>query len=144
MTYMTDGEYIKWGDRFPFAFHRRPDGTLSVYTGNPEGRAGTPLGAIRAVLFWPFLFPDWQFLTSTGKFMVMVATGITEREWEMAKHTTTAHVLLLLCRAGVSQRTLPERACLLSEPRWRHEWEAIEQMSPEQCEMEIKAGVGGE
>ena len=140
MTYMIDGEDIKWGDRFPFIFHRKADGQLEVYTGKYSGIR--PFGAIRAVLFWPFLFPDWQLLTSTGKFMVMVATGITQREWELAKQTSTAHVLLLLCRAGITQRTLPERECLLASARWQQEWENIQAMSPEQCEKEIEAGIG--
>jgi hypothetical protein len=142
MTYMTEGELIKWGDRFPFAFHQRSEGRLGVYTGNPAGYASALLGAIRAVVFWPFLFPDWQFITSTGKFMVMVATGITAREWQLVKSKTTAHVLLLLCRAGIWQRTLPERACLLSNPSWQQEWTAIEGMSPAQCQAELQAGVG--
>jgi hypothetical protein len=142
MTYMTEGEYIKWGDRFPLVFERRSNGELGVCTGNIEGRGITAVGAIRAVLFWPFLFSDRQFFTSTGKFMVMVATGITEREWDLAKKTTTVHLLLLLCRAGIGQRTLPERACLLRKPRWQEEWAAIEKMSPQQCEAEIEAGIG--
>jgi len=110
--------------------------------GNPSAVTVTPFGAIRAVLFWPFLFPDWEFLTSTGKFMVMVATGITQREWELAKQTTTVHVLLLLCRAGIGQRTLPERECLMTSQRWQEEWARIQGMTPEQCEKEIEAGIG--
>ena len=118
MTYMTEGENIKWGDRFPFSFHRCSTGALGVQMGNPKHWTLHPWARFGAVLFWPFLFLTLQFFTSTGKFMVMVATGITQREWELAKQTTTVHVQLLLCRAGVSQRTMPERECLLGNPRW--------------------------
>jgi len=140
MTYMTEGEEIQWGDRFPFRFYRTNNGDLAVQTGNPS--TVSPVGSIRAVLFWPFLFPDWEFLTSTGKFMILVATGITEREWEAAKRTTTAHLLLLFCRAGVGQRTLPERQCLFADARWSREWADVERMSPEDCEREIESGIG--
>jgi Suppressor of fused protein (SUFU) len=140
MTYMTDGEEICWGDRFPFRFYRKGNGELSVQTGNPS--TVLPVGSIRAVLFWPFLFPDWEFLTITGKFMIMVATGITEREWEAAKRTTSGHLLLLLCRAGIAQRTLSERECLFADPRWSEEWAGIERMSPDECEREIESGIG--
>jgi suppressor of fused protein SUFU len=142
ITYLTDGERIKWGDRFPFGFHRRATGELAVYTGDGESAGLTPIGEMRAVLFWPYLFPDSTLVTSTGKFMVMVATGITSREWELAKQTTTAHVLLLLCRAGIVQRTIPERQCLLASAKWRSEWSQIEKMSPDECMAEIDAGIG--
>jgi len=142
MTYFTDGEIINWGDRFPFGFYTLPDGSSTIYTGNPANSNIIPTGKIRAVLFWPFIFPDWQFVTSTGQFIVMVATGITEVEWELAKSTTTAHVVLLLCRSGIAQRTIPDRQCLLDDPRWQAEWEAITTLSPQECEAEIEAGIG--
>jgi hypothetical protein len=101
-----------------------------------------PIGKIRAAVFWRFLFPDWKFIASTGKFIVLVATGITEAEWQIAKATTSAHLMLLLCRSGIAQRTIPDRECLLDNPRWQNEWEAIKPLSPQQCEAEIEAGIG--
>ena len=86
--------------------------------------------------------PLVQLATSTGKFLVLVATGITAREWELAKETTTAHVLLHLCRAGIAQRTTPDRACLLANPRWQEEWTEIEKLAPEECEAELETGIG--
>lgn len=136
MTYMTEGEYIGWGDRFPLQFHLR-QGQLAVITGNPATTSATPVGKIRAVLFWPYLFPEWEFVTSTGKFMVMMATGITQAEWGLAKRTSTAHVLVLLCRSGIGQRTIHDRSCLLDDPRWQREWTIVKQMSPEDCEAEL-------
>jgi hypothetical protein len=142
MTYQTDGENINWGDRFPFGFHRDSNDQLTVHMGNPDKISVAPVGEIRALLFWPYLFPDSTLFTSTGKFRIMVATGITAREWQLAKETTTIHVLLLLCRAGIAQRTIPDRKCLLSEPRWQEEWSLIKQMSPQDCEAEVEAGIG--
>ena len=86
-------------------FGRHADGALDPYVGNTDGLDLT--GEIRAVLFWPYLFTDGQLVTGTGKFMVFIATGITEDEWQLARQTTTAHLLLLLCRAGIGQRTVP-------------------------------------
>ena len=141
ITYMTEGEVIRWGDRFPMLFHDRR-GTLAVLTGDATGIDISPVGKLRAVLFWPYLFPDWELTTSTGKFMVLVATGITQAEWELAQQTTTVHLLLLLCRAGIGQCTIPDRACLLEDPRWRSQWQSIERMPAEECQQELRGFVG--
>jgi hypothetical protein len=73
--------------------------------------------------------------------MVLIATGITEDEWELARQTTTAHVLLLLCRAGIRQRTIPARSSLLRDERWRKEWDTIKTFGPRDCEAEVKKGI---
>jgi hypothetical protein len=142
VTHITDGVEIKWGDRFEFGFTRQPGGRLGGFTGDPEQLGVVPHGNIRAVLFWRYLFPDWKFFTSTGRFMVLVATGITEREWKAAQDTTTVHLLLLLCHSGIGQRTLVNRKCLLESPRWQDEWEKIRARDPEDCDRELEAGVG--
>ena len=142
ITHMTDGERINWGDRFPFGFHRRNDGNLAVYTGDIAGTSIELIGKIRAALFWRFLFPDWKFTTSTGKFMVLAATGITEAEWRLAKATSSNHLMLLLFRAGIAQRRIPDRECLLDDPKWQAEWETIKSFTPPQCDAEIEAGIG--
>jgi hypothetical protein len=142
VSHITDGVEVKWGDRFAFGFTEQPGGGLGGFTGHPEQLGVVPFGRIRAVLFWRYLFPDWEFLTSTGKFMVLLATGITEREWQLAKETTTAHLLLLLCRSGIGQRTLVNRRCLLDSPRWQEEWDKISGRDPEDCDRELEAGVG--
>ncbi len=124
--------------RFPVGFHRT-HARLGTYVGNT---AGLDLeGDIRAVLFWPYLFPEGQLITSTGKFRVLIATGITQDEWDLAKRTTTAHLLLLLCRAGVGQRTQPNRKSVLHDARWRTEWESIEKLAAEACMAEFQQGI---
>jgi hypothetical protein len=142
ITHITDGVELGWGHRFAFGFAERPSGDLGVFTGHPEDVGASPIGEIRAVVFWRYLFPDWEFLTSTGKFMILIATGITEREWEAAKETISAHVMLLLCRSGVGQRTLVNRKCLLDNPKWEAEWREIKTLHPEECMREIDDGVG--
>ena len=142
MTYLMDGEDIAWGDRFPFGFHRKGSAELAIYTGDGPSIGLMPVGEIRAVLFWPYLFPDSTLVTSTGKFLIMVATGISAREWDLAKETTTAHVLLLLCRAGIAQRTIPERPCVLNNAAWQAEWAKIKKLTPQECDAELKAGIG--
>jgi hypothetical protein len=78
--------------------------------------------------------------TITGKAMIYITTGITEHEWELAKSTTTAHLLVLLCRAGIGQRTDPKRCSVLSEPAWRDEWQRIVSLDGEQAHAEVEAG----
>ena len=142
MSHITEGVNIQWGDRFAFGFTEQPGGRLGGFTGNPETLGITPFGSIRAVLFWRYLFPDWEFLTSTGKFMVLIATGITAREWQAAKDTTTLHLMLLLHRAGIGQRTLVDRQCLFDKPRWQDEWEKIKTRNGEDCDRELEESVG--
>lgn len=142
LTHVTNGVDIKWGDRFAFNFTESPEGALSCFTGAPDEVGLAPFGNIRAVLFWRYLFPDWAFVTSTGRFMILIATGITEREWRLAQETTSFHLQLLLCRAGVGQRTLVDRRCLLDDPRWREEWDTIKDRDAEDCDRELEAGIG--
>jgi hypothetical protein len=142
VTHITDGVDIKWGDRFAFGFTERSDGGFGGFTGHAEELGLTAFGNIRAVVFWRYLFPDWRFHTSTGKCMILIATGITGREWQAAKETTTFHLLLLLCRSGVGQRTLINRTCLLDSPRWQDEWDKIRGRDAEECDRELEAGIG--
>lgn len=142
LSHITEGLELEWGDRFAFGFRRHEDGRLGVFTGLPSELGINPVGEIRAMLFWPYVLPDSNFVTSTGKAMIFIATGITEEEWALAKSTTTAHVLLLLCRAGICQRTDPFRQSLLSEPRWKEEWQKISEMNGEQAHEELETSWG--
>lgn len=141
VRYQTDGEVIEWGHRFPFGFYLDESGERQAFTGPGWDGGFRPVGEIRAVLFWPFLHPDSVLQTSTGKFLILVATGITAAEWDFAKRTTTAHLLLLLIRAGIGQRTRPDRSCLLSDLRWQQVAREIEGMAPQDCDAEIDATI---
>lgn len=142
IEYQTDGEQIEWGHRFPFGFYLDENGERQSFTGPGWDHGFEPVGEIRAVLFWPLLHPDAVLQTSTGKFLILVATGITAAEWDFAKRTTSAHMLLLLVRAGIGQRTMPDRGCLLNEPRWQEVARFIEGMTPQECEAEIDTSIG--
>jgi hypothetical protein len=142
LSHVTEGLQLNWGDRFAFGFHRKTEDELGVFTGRPSDLGIEPVGDIRAVLFWPYLLPDTEFVTSTGNATIYIATGITEDEWQLAKSTTTAHVLLLLCRAGIHQRTDPMRSSLLSVPRWKAEWQKIAELDGEQAYAEVDKACG--
>lgn len=139
-TYITDpdGAPIKWGDRFPIHFYNTSKG-LWVSPGIPDG-THEPAGEIRALLMWPYIHSASPICTSTGKFLIMVGTGITQDEWDAAKQTSTAHVLLLLCRAGIGQRTVPTRRSVLSDPRWAADWREIQSLSDKAVQAELDIG----
>jgi hypothetical protein len=142
LSHITEGAEIEWGDRFAFGLCRREDGSFYSYTGLAEELGLTPFGSIRAVLFWPYLLPDAHFVTQTGKAMIFIATGITQDEWELAKATSTPQLLLLLCRAGVGQRTDLNRSSILIDPHWRSEWGRIDAIGPEAAHAELDSGIG--
>jgi hypothetical protein len=139
-THVTEGVQIKWGDRFAFGLRKTEAGDLAPFTGHASTLGLEPVGDLRAMLFWPYVLKDSSFVTSTGKAMIFVATGITEDEWALAKETTTAHLLLLLCRAGIGQRTIPERQSILNEPQWQEEWRRIELLGGDQAHAEVERG----
>lgn len=132
LSYQTDGEEIAWGHRFPFGFFQAEDGNWKPYTGSLEKLGQPPVGELRAMLFWPYFSLSTPLLTSTGKFDILVATGITQDEWDAAKATSTAHIVLLLCRAEIGQKTLPQRTSVLRDPRWEHLWQGISKQSEDE------------
>ena len=142
LTHITEGVEVKWGDRFAFGFQPTVSGELEPFTGQADELGIAAFGSVRAVLFWPYLLPDATFVTSTGKAMIMIATGITGDEWEFARATTTAQLLLLLCQAGIGQRTDLTRSSVLVEPRWLAERQRIEALGGEAADAELEAGIG--
>jgi len=142
LTHITEGVEVKWGDRFAFGFQQTDAEGLLPFTGRAEELGFAAFGSVRAVLFWPYLFPQATFVTSTGKAMIMIATGITGDEWEFARATTTAQLLLLLCQAGIGQRTDLTRTSVLSDPKWLVERRRIETLGGEAADAELEAGIG--
>ena len=137
-SHVTEGLELNWGDRFAFGLRQNDAGALEPFTGKSSDLGITPASELRAMLFWPYLLKDSSFVTSTGKAMIYIATGITEDEWALAKATTTTHVLLLLCRAGIGQRTDPGRCSLLQDSRWKDEWKKIELLDGEQAHQQVE------
>lgn len=82
------------------------------------------IGDLRALLLWPYRRQQ-HFLTSTGKTDLLVATGITGGEWELAKSATSQHLVLLLEKAGVGQTTDLIRTCLTRDSAAMAAWSEI-------------------
>jgi hypothetical protein len=89
----------------------------------------TPAGEIVSLLLWPALDRDGPFVTSTGRFDLLVATAITQDEWEAAKATSSLHVLKLLIDVGDGQATDPLRKSVLSTETGKAAWEKIAPLS---------------
>jgi len=140
LSHITEGVALKWGDRFAFGFHKDADGATRAFTGFSAELGLEAVGEIRAMLFWRYLFPVRTFVTSTGGAMILIGTGITGDEWELAKATRTEHVQLLLCRSGVGQITDPNRQSVLRDSKWQAEWERISKLTGQQAADEVEAG----
>jgi hypothetical protein len=96
-----------------------------------DGDPISPTGETRALLFWKYRLQPKPLWTSTGYFDILIGTMITQGEWQMAKETSAAHIVLLLSRAGIGQESDPERRPLTAEPRWSVEWDEIRALSDE-------------
>lgn len=138
MQQATDGEPTGVGHRFPFGLCRNAEGALVPFIGYAETFRVEPIGTIRAALHWPLRHRDHVIRTSTGKFEVLVAIGITADEWQFAKETSSAHLQLLLCKAGVNQQTLINRPSVLRDDLLRTERQRLVSLSPEQCWQELQ------
>ena len=117
MWYVRAEMPIGAGDRMPFGAERTSDGTIDANIGD-QAADGVPLvGEMRALLFWPYLAaPRSTFTTATGSFTLLIGTAITAGEWEFARRLSSEHLLLLLHRAGVGQRSDLHRRCLTTDP----------------------------
>ncbi len=126
----------------------KPGSRIPCFFTHPEGSPATPehvvpvfgqpppgskiVENIVSLLVWPALDRDGPFVTGTGRFDLLVATGITMDEWDAAKQTSSMHVLWLLQRAGIGQSTDPFRPSVFADDRWRAEWEEIKALSGDQ------------
>lgn len=127
---------IRIGTRIPFLF-AKPKGSgadeeltpcIGQLPANHEVK-----GEITSAILWPSLDRDGPFVTSTGRFDVLIATAITMPEWELAKATSSGHVLLLLRDAGVGQTSDPMRKTITTNEVWKRAWEnRIQKLTREQ------------
>ncbi len=128
MTYWKSaGATIGIGHRVPVAFFDRNSGGQvqpklgMVHDSDPV----PPVGEMRALLFWKYGLQPTPLWTNTGYFDILIGTTITQSEWQMTRETSSAHVLLLLSRAGIGQESELERATVTADPRWAVEWDEI-------------------
>jgi hypothetical protein len=142
MAFTTTRQPIEVGVRMAFGFYVMEDGTLSWFIGTPEGNNVEPADATVGLIFWPWLFPANTFVTSTGRFQLIAATSVTRNEWDLARETTTAHLVLLLCKLGLAQRCIPGRACSTDHPGFGVEWPNIAGLAVEEVYRQLDEGVG--
>ncbi len=126
ITYFTDpkASVVGWGDRIVFGVYMI-DGAQHSLVGAVENRQ--PIGDLRALLVWPYRRRR-HFLTSTGKTDLLVAIGITGGEWELAKSTTSQHLVLLLEQIGIGQKTDLSRICLTRDSAAMAAWSDIKNL----------------
>jgi hypothetical protein len=107
------------GHRIPFGLYQAASEQTQWFVGFDKDLGIKPVGPIRALLFWPLLCAPRWFTTSTGNFELLCATTITQSEWEYARQTSSAHLLLLLCEAGIGQTSFTQRECTFTQGPWR-------------------------
>ena len=136
LTYWkSEGLPIGPGARVPLAFFGQDSpSTIQPRLGMIEGDEPTPpIGEMRALLFWQYRCQPKPLWTSTGYFDLVIATTITQEEWDFAKETSSAHLMLLLERAGIGQLSDLHRSSLTSDPRWQAELETVRSLAEEQA-----------
>lgn len=131
ITYLKQsGNPIDRGHRVPMWFSNEGN-ELSVHLGKPSSK-DSPTGSVRAMLFWPHMSFSKGFSTSTGHFSVLIGTTITQSEWDIAKMSTSTHLLLLLADAGVHQVSTIHR-----QPVALDRWESIKSLSEVEASSEL-------
>jgi hypothetical protein len=141
VTYTRTGEPLDEGHLFQLSY-REEDGSLSPFEIFAKEREQAPDGASAVLLFWPYLLCRSTFMTETGKFGILIGTTITEDEYQAARATTSAHVLLLLCKAGIGQRSDPVRTSVLKDRQRAEEWRRIQTLDFQLAVKELNAGKG--
>jgi hypothetical protein len=131
ITYIKQsGRPIDRGHRVPMWFSTEMDHEVSSHLGKAEVQnPSLSTSEMSAILFWPYMKYPRGFSTSTGFFSVLLGTLITQAEWDMAKATSTSHLLLLLFRAGIGQVSDIHRSTITINRTWELEWERIRRVS---------------
>jgi hypothetical protein len=138
MGYACREAPVRAGHRIPFGFYRHGAGTLRYFVGPAADFDVRPADQTAAMLFWPMLSGPASVVTGTGNFQILIGTTITTGELELAKQTTTVHLLLLLWLSGVRQRTIFGRQSVTADPRWAAEWNRIAGMSHQDANSELR------
>jgi hypothetical protein len=127
---------MKPGARVP-CFFTHPTGeqpslenVAPVFGQPPPGNTIMP--GVVALVLWPALDRDGPFVTKTGRFDLMIGTGITMDEWEAAKATSSMHLLWLFQKAGIGQSTDPFRKSVFEDENNKKEWESIKALTGDQ------------
>lgn len=122
------------GHRIPVWFKTNEELVL----GKPQDEAPC-IGYMRAWLFWPHMKYPGGFNCSTGYFSVLVATLITHEEWQLAKDASSAHMLLMLYKAGIGQISDPLRASITTKPWFDSLWHEIAPLSEDEADAKLRS-----
>lgn len=140
MTYLRQtGKPIDRGHRVPIWFASNLNHFYPTMGKLPAEQVACAFGKVRAFLFWPYLKYAGGFRTSTGYFSILLGTAITEHEWEMAKSTSSSHLLLLFMEAGIGQISDLKRNSVTDVAEWRQRWEVIRHLSQQQIDVLLGA-----
>lgn len=123
MAHVTQGNVIEAGTRLAVAGKQGEKGPEPWY----EAGRGVPNISFWA-LYWPLLDGPKEYQTATGTFRILALTLVTPEEFVLARKTSTAHMLLLLLRAGMGQVSRPGRPTLTRDPKWAELWNSIAAM----------------
>lgn len=138
---VIEGAEFDVGHRVAYFVHRR-DGRLLPYLGTTDQHGGIePCGPTRWLLLWPHLRPWGRIPCDTGTTGLLVATALTEDEFDLLDDVGRCghHLQLLLCERGVGQVTDVDRASVLAEPDGKRAWDRIRRLPPEEAHGEIVA-----
>jgi hypothetical protein len=140
LTYCKQSDQrLDLGHRLPFWFQLGADGSLLPTIG---GEPASAHGETRAMVFWLYHEAPNRFITETGYFWILAGTTITADEWQLAKDTSSVHLLLLLHRAGVGQSCDVARRSVLDEAQSRATWKKLQQLTLEEAESQLDAALG--
>jgi hypothetical protein len=139
MWYVRTRQPINAGDRMPFGAEANADVGIDANIGDQAGEGAPLVGPMRGLIFWPHLRGPNCFTTETGSFQLLVATTITEPEWAFAREHSSEHLMLLLSRCGVGQRSDLHRAELVSGHRWGEDVRLVASMSRQRATEELRA-----
>jgi hypothetical protein len=138
VTYFTqrDARVPGIGDRVTFGVYDVAGERRPLVGGVDQA----PVGEMRALLLWPYRVKSF-LLTSTGKTDLLCATGITGDEWEIAKATSSQHLLLLLEAAHVGQITDLWRASVTLDPDAMRAWNDLRELTAQEADGRLRPGA---
>ena len=141
--WMESKTRMEVGHRMPMVFYPGRDEQITPMLRDLEpADPYPPLGQMRALLLWPYLLYPGQFSTSTGYFGIMVGTTITQVEWDLAKATSSTHLLLLLCEEGIVQLSDLDRQSVTNRATFQAKWQKIRGLSQDQAEGLLRKATG--
>ncbi|HYF00358.1 MAG TPA: hypothetical protein VEJ18_15670 [Planctomycetota bacterium] len=128
------------GLRLPLLFLRDPLGR--TWVGLTEDATDLErVGTLAAAYLWP-LPGTPRIEISSGPFGFLSVVGVTPDEEAYATELSTAHLLLLLARRGVSPALDPFRMSVLSTDAGRAEAERLRRLSRSEAKAELDALPG--